>query len=106
MPYIKQAFRADNNPLTIHVDWPEMSSRDRPIALDTAGELNYAITMLISEYVRRRPLSYAVLNDVVGVLASAQAEFQRRVVAPYEDIKRAENGDVYNCLSFLPMETD
>jgi hypothetical protein len=28
-------------------------------------------------------------------LTDAAAEFYRRVVAPYEDAKRAENGDVY-----------
>jgi hypothetical protein len=39
------------------------------------------------------------VNDVVGALDGAKAEFQRRVVAPYEDKKIRENGDVYpDCL--------
>jgi hypothetical protein len=38
------------------------------------------------------------MNDVVGALEGAKAEFQRIVVAPYEDKKMAENGDVYGFL--------
>lgn len=60
-----------------------------------AGELNYQITKLISDYVVENGLNYQRLNDVVGALDGAKAEFQRRVVAPYEDTKIRENGDVY-----------
>lgn len=65
----------------------------------TPGELNYAITAVVMKYVRenskRRGLTYTVINDVVGALEGAKSEFYRRVAAPYEDQKRAENGDVY-----------
>lgn len=60
-----------------------------------AGELNYAITMLIVEYMRTRNPNYQLLNEIVGVLECAKAEFQRRVVAPFEDTKIKANGDVY-----------
>ena len=63
---------------------------------ETAGELNYQFTNLMQDYVRRNGLTYQTLNDVVGALEGAKAEFQRRVVAPYEDIKIATNGDVYD----------
>lgn len=33
--------------------------------------------------------------SLLGVVASAQAEFYRRVAVPYEDAKIALNGDVY-----------
>ena len=66
---------------------------------DQAGELNYEITTLVNSYVRRHGLKYEVLNAVVGALESAKAEFQRRVVAPYEDRKIQENGDVYDTRS-------
>lgn len=64
------------------------------------GELNYVISDIVDDYVLDRAIdngkrSYAVLNDVMGVLAAVQAEFYRRVVAPYEDGKRAENGEVF-----------
>ena len=46
-------------------------------------------------YLKKRGKSYTVLNEIVGVLEQVKDEFQRRVVHPYEDKKRMENGDVY-----------
>lgn len=82
MPYIKGGRR-------VHV-CPAV-----PDDVETAGELNYQFTMLVRAYVAARGLSYQTINDVVGALEGAKAEFQRRVVAPYEDTKIKENGDVY-----------
>ena len=63
----------------------------------TAGELNYAITQVLVDYVRIEagPISYAVLNDCLGALEGAKLEFYRRVVVPYEQEKMKTNGDVY-----------
>ena len=80
MPYIKTTAKARIDVL------------DDPT---TAGELNYLFTMTAVRYVQEKGLSYQTLNDVVGALDGAKAEFQRRVVAPYEDKKIRENGDVY-----------
>jgi len=70
--------------------------------VETSGELNYLFTKLSLEYVNwkkyvgdRDDYSYNDLNDVVGALEGAKAEFQRRIVTPYEDRKIHENGDVY-----------
>lgn len=63
---------------------------------ENAGELNFKITVLINNYCRHKGLKYQTMNDVVGALDSAKAEFQRRVVAPYEDLKIQQNGDVYH----------
>lgn len=60
-----------------------------------AGELNYAITRLLAEYINVGGLRYQTINDVLGVLEGAKFEFHRRVAAEYEDKKRAVNGDVY-----------
>jgi len=62
----------------------------------TAGELNYSITKLLIRYVKNHGLSYQTINDIVGACEGAKAEFQRRVVANYEDKKISENGDVYS----------
>lgn len=70
------------------MDAPRRNPRD-------AGELNYVITEALIGYLRVKGLRYATLNEIVGVLECAKAEFQRRIVAPYEDMKIAENGDVY-----------
>ena len=60
----------------------------------TAGELNYALTQVIRRYLRRGA-GYQRYNDCIGALEGAKLELYRRVVAPYEDRKRDENGEVY-----------
>jgi hypothetical protein len=60
-----------------------------------AGELNRAITKLLVKYVHDQKPRYETFNDVMGALEAAKAEFYRRVVAPYEDKKIVENGDIY-----------
>jgi hypothetical protein len=62
--------------------------------VETSGELNYLFTVLAQAYVKRHGKKYGILNDVVGAFEGAKAEFQRRIVNPYEDTKIAENGDV------------
>jgi hypothetical protein len=70
--------------------------RDRAISYPrTSGELNYALTSLLTSYMRRQGFSYAHVNDCMGALEGAKAEFYRRVVVPYEDLKKNQNGDVY-----------
>ena len=61
----------------------------------TPGELNYLFTILSIQYVKRKGKSYTHMNDVIGALEGAKLEFYRRMVAPYEDEKIEENGDVY-----------
>jgi len=58
------------------------------------GDLNFVITTLISKYVQEKGKNYATLNTVLGVLSAVAREFYRRVVAPYEDTKIEENGDI------------
>lgn len=62
------------------------------------GELNYAITSLLVEYMKKQnngKLNYQTINDIVGALEGAKLEFYRRVAAPYEETKIEYNGDVY-----------
>ena len=60
------------------------------------GHLNYAITKLIMDTYRVKDgeLKYADYNEIIGVLECCKLEFYRAQVAPYEDQKRKENGDV------------
>jgi len=81
MPYIKPA---DRERLTLPA-----------LAIETPGELNYLVTSLALQYVRRHGTSYATMNAVTGALECAKSEFYRRVCAPYEDAKIAENGEVF-----------
>jgi hypothetical protein len=80
MPYITQERRAVLN-----------ESMGKP---QTAGELNYMLTVLVRDYFNEHR-NYQGINDIVGALEGAKLEFYRRQVAEYENTKIAENGDVY-----------
>lgn len=63
---------------------------------ETAGELNYAITRLVDDYlIQKGGVRYRHLNEVIGALECAKLELYRRIAAPYEDQKLNESGDVY-----------
>jgi len=82
MPYIKSV---DRDRLALPATW----------SIETPGELNYLVTTLAQRYLARHGTSYATINAIVGALECAKQEFYRRVAAPYEEKKIAENGDVY-----------
>lgn len=84
---------------------PEIRDRiDRGGTPENSGELNYAITRLLDGYLKRKDLlGYAELNEVVGALECAKLELYRRLMAPYEDDKIDENGDVY---TVAPLRKD
>lgn len=63
--------------------------------VQTAGELNFAITKVLLGFLKYTGTSYTTLNEVIGVLECVKQELYRRVVVPYEEEKREENGDVY-----------
>ena len=60
-------------------------------ALD--GEVNYTITRILDALYGMG--GYYVFNRAMGVVDCVGREFYRRKVAPYEDEKVLENGDVY-----------
>lgn len=63
--------------------------------IKSPGELNYLITRIVMMYLRWGRSNYTGINDVMGVFECAKAEFYRRIAAPYENDKFAENGEVY-----------
>jgi len=83
MPYIPQKERADLQPI---VDAIEANTPQN------AGQLQYVIARIIKAMAPKR---YQAMNDVMGALTGAQAEFYRLIVAPYEDKKMNDNGSVY-----------
>lgn len=86
MPYIKPEDRPGRQPgFSV---WPT-----------TPGHLNYQITYLLECYLAQNKMSYQAVNDILGALEGAKLEFYRRIAAPYENAKLAENGDVYGHLS-------
>ena len=81
MPYIKQEDRKEFDLTKI---FPE-----------TPGELNFVITSIVRDYLYDVGVSYAEINEVIGVLECVKLELYRRIAVPYENRKILENGDVY-----------
>ena len=96
MPYIKQK---DREWMDSYIDnliegLDEARRNDEgEIAKDIAGDLNYIISTLIWTLFDRTP-SYTQGNSFLGVLSAVAAEFYRRKLAPYEDKKIIDNGDI------------
>jgi len=63
--------------------------------IDTAGNLQYLIALLTKSFMTDKEKKYQDHNDVMGALDGAAREYYRRKVAPYEQEKINENGDVY-----------
>jgi hypothetical protein len=81
MPYVKSGVR---------------DRIDRGGIPENSSALDYAVTRILNGYLKRKDrLAYAELNEAVGALECAKPERYWRMVAPYEDGKIAENGDVY-----------
>lgn len=59
----------------------------------TSGELTYRLYVACLKHLPHE-YRYGDLNEILGCLEATKQEFYRRVVAPYEDKKIAENGDV------------
>jgi hypothetical protein len=84
MPYINQQDRSKFVDMFCNI--PEMN---------TAGELNYALTMICKDYITDNGMCYQTFNDIIGALEGCKLEFYRRMVAPYENTKIQANGDVF-----------
>lgn len=82
MPYIKNS---DRNNLDSHLMKMEITS---------AGNLNYCLTKLVQCFLGDNP-RYDNYNSAIGALECCKLELYRRMIAPYEDKKIQENGDVY-----------
>ena len=86
MPYIEQ-----NRRDILDSDIKALISIMKSNPID--GELNYIITRIVDA--AHGEGGYARYNRAMGVLDCVSREFYRRKVAPYEDKKIKENGDVY-----------
>jgi hypothetical protein len=57
------------------------------------GELNYIISRIVKAYITSYPCYYQY-NSAIGALECAKQEIYRRHIAPYEELKIHENGDI------------
>ena len=67
-----------------------------PGAPETPGELNFMLSYICREYMRKKQRRYSTFNDIIGALDAAKLEFYRRVVGPYENKAIKRNGDIYD----------
>lgn len=87
MPYIKKEDRIPIDDLLKH-----LTEHFKSLPLEQQdGALNYTVTRILKGLYEPNYFNY---NRAMGVLASIQAEWYRRDIAPYEDKKIIENGDV------------
>lgn len=84
MPYIKSENRVEIN----------HSINGLITKVYNAGDINYAITLLLHYYLENKGMKYKHINEVIGILECAKLELYRQIASPYEDIKKAENGSV------------
>lgn len=88
MPYIKQEARAElRGAIKRMLD--DLEAGRGPVP----GEINYVISSIIWHIFDAEPC-YNTANALLGVLEGVKLEFYRRKVAPYEDEKIKENGDL------------
>ena len=93
MPYITKGLREIVDPQLVAV-LDTVAPLDNTQEVPHAGVLNYIFTQLALAAIGEK-VSYARINAVVGAFECAKLELYRRIAVPYENTKRAENGDVY-----------
>lgn len=59
-----------------------------------AGVLNYIIFKIVRRWIKQNGRKYFCFATIVGTMICSVLEIYRRLIAPYEDTKIAENGDV------------
>ena len=85
MPYIRKEERKPFNNALKEIEHETILS---------SGSLNYLITKLCNIYLKEAVECYKTYNEIIGVLECAKQEYYRKIIAPYEDIKEKENGDL------------
>ena len=82
MPYVKQINR-------VSLDYIVQEMRSAEVKAD--GDLNYILFAYCKRHIKP---SYNAYKNFCGELRQCATEIERRILAPYEDQKIKENGDV------------
>ena len=73
----------------------ESRERAKAVGPSRPGELTYLLYRECVRYARDAHMeSFATYAEILGCLEATKLELYRRHVAPYENIKLEENGDV------------
>lgn len=82
-----------------YVDQDTRRRVDQRWCPNTPGELTYAITRLVNEWLnlRKPEPDFERYSSAVGALECCKLEIYRRLIVPYEQKKCELNGDVFPC---------
>lgn len=96
MPYTKQQRRLlQNDPI-----------RELARLTKDKGDLNYAICELTAQIILREGgMGYTNVSNWIDAVHGAERELTRRLLNPYEDVKKEENGDVKSIAKLLEQLT-
>lgn len=73
---------------------PELSSLVDLLRNRFAGDITYAVMVLLTEWAEYPQPSFEKYDSALGILSAVDKEFYRTRVAPYEDKKIKENGGI------------
>ena len=96
MPYTKMQERSDVDSQVTALALALSEQTEGMETADCGGRLNYVLTTLIIKYIKIRfgKIKYSIGLMISGALINVYSEFYDRVMRPYEDKKKEENGDV------------
>lgn len=83
MPYIKSYVRKNLDP----------SINDLVEKINESGELCYVVYKLLIELTSNK-YNFETMSKLLSEVECAKLEFYRRVIAPHEDLKIEDNGDI------------
>ncbi|MBU1178775.1 hypothetical protein KKB69_00305 [Patescibacteria group bacterium] len=90
MPYLEQKDRKNFDPCF-------EKTLDYLTKLDIgalAGHLNYMVFKTVKVWIGKNGKKYYIFAAIIGTMMCCILEVYRRLIAPYEDKKIKENGDV------------
>ncbi len=98
MPYIKQERRPDLDPILQKL-WNELvvikGGADLSNTLDKMkGDVNYCFTKILVTMLKKLGTRYHVLSNIHAIPVDVANEFKDVFMRPYEDKKKAENGEI------------
>jgi hypothetical protein len=83
-----------------YITQPQKQEIDNGRHPEDVGELTYKLYRTCVEYLLDHSDTYLTRAQVLGAVNAVSQEFYRREVAPYEEIKRIQNGDIFDEYDF------
>lgn len=98
MPYIKQKRRPDLDPILQKL-WDELVTSKihlfRNNTLDEMkGDVNYCFTKILVTMLVHFGSHYYSLSNIRAIAQDVADEFEKQFMSPYEEKKKAENGEI------------